>query len=482
MIETLLDEGTFVSWDEAPVDVHPAPSYEADLRKARERTGFDEAVRTGEGGLRGRRVAVMACEFGFLGGSIGVAAGERLVRAVERATAERLPLIALPASGGTRMQEGTVAFLQMVKITAAVVAHRQAGLPYLVYVRSPTTGGVYASWGSLGQLTFAEPGALIGFLGPRVYRALHGSDFPPGVQTAENLKTLGLVDAVVPPDQLPALLDRALSVISDGRSGSVIRPPAGTDQADNLPIWESVQRSRSQGRPGVRSLLRWAGTDVVQTGSDVVLALVRFSGRPCVLIGQDRHATPGPLALRTARRGMRLAAELGLPLVSVIDTPGAELSAEAEEGGLAGEIAGCIADLVALPVPTVSVLLGQGSGGAALALLPADRVIGARHSWLAPLPPEGASAIVYRDLDHASELAAAQGIGISTLVASGIADRIVEEYGPDDPVHFCRRIGAAVGAELDHLGAETADERLRSRLARYRGIGLEDHQQQGVGV
>src|SRR4030095_15305831 len=151
------------------------------------RTGLEEAVITGEARMGGRRVAVVATEFDFLAGTIGVAAAERLVRAVERATAEGLPAAASPPSGGTRMQEGTVAFLQMVKITAALAAHRAAGLPYLVYLRHPTTGGVFASFGSLGHVSAAPPGALIGFLGPRVYEALYGAPFPAGVQTAENL-------------------------------------------------------------------------------------------------------------------------------------------------------------------------------------------------------------------------------------------------------------------------------------------------------
>lgn len=129
-------------------------------------------------------MAIIVCEFGFLGGSIGVAAGERLVVAIRRATQEQLPLLALPTSGGTRMQEGTTAFLQMVKITAALIKHKEAHLPYLVYLRNPTTGGVFASWGSLGHVTIAEPGALVGFLGPRVFEALYNSPFPAGVQTA----------------------------------------------------------------------------------------------------------------------------------------------------------------------------------------------------------------------------------------------------------------------------------------------------------
>ncbi|NUS83045.1 MAG: carboxyl transferase, partial [Streptomyces sp.] len=213
LIETVVDPGSWRRWDE-PVDITTDdPDYRADLERARERTGLDESVITGEGRIEGRRVAIVACEFRFLAGSIGVASGERLVRAVERATAERLPLLAAPASGGTRMQEGTVAFLQMVKVAAAITDHKAAGLPYLVHLRHPTTGGVLASWGSLGHVTAAEPGALIGFLGPRVHEALYGEEFPPGVQVAENLMAHGLVDAVLPPERLSEVAARVLRVL-----------------------------------------------------------------------------------------------------------------------------------------------------------------------------------------------------------------------------------------------------------------------------
>src|SRR5690242_11822402 len=164
--------------------------------------------------MRGRRVAVLMGEFAFLAGSIGRAAADRLVSSIERATREGLPLLAGPVSGGTRMQEGTPAFVQMVRITQAVAAHKAAGLPYLVYLRHPTTGGVMASWGSLGHVTVAEPGALIGFLGPRVYEALYGKPFPEGVQTAENLYARGIIDAVVPPEEIAGILDRALNVLT----------------------------------------------------------------------------------------------------------------------------------------------------------------------------------------------------------------------------------------------------------------------------
>ncbi len=481
----MLDEGSFVSWDTDPLAVPMSESYARELAEAQRATGRDESVLTGEGRVCGRRVAVLVCEFDFLAGSIGLAAAERITAAVQRATAERLPLLASPSSGGTRMQEGTVAFLQMVKIAAAVRLHKQAHLPYLVYLRNPTTGGVFASWGSLGHVTFAEPGALIGFLGPRVYELLYGEPFPAGVQTAENLQRHGVIDAVVPLEKLRQTLDRALTVIAD-----VPEPPPAPQAPEpvpDVPAWDSVLASRRADRPGVGLLLRHGATDQVLlsgTGqgeaATTLLALARFTGQPAVVLGQQRGAggleetRVGPASLREARRGMALAAELRLPLVLVIDTAGPALSAEAEQGGLAGQIAQCLAELVTLDTPTVSVLLGQGSGGPALAMVPADRVLAALHGWLAPLPPEGASAIVFRDTDHAAELAAAQGIRSADLLRSGIVDAIVPEHpdAADEPAEFSQRLSAAIAAEVHALRAIPADERIAARLQRYRSIGL----------
>ncbi|NUH37554.1 carboxyl transferase [Streptomyces samsunensis] len=621
LIEAVTDPGSWSGWDE-PVEITTDdPDYRADLERARERTGLDESVITGEGRIEGRRVALIACEFRFLAGSIGVAAGERLVRAVERATAERLPLLAAPASGGTRMQEGTVAFLQMVKVAAAITDHKAAGLPYLVHLRHPTTGGVLASWGSLGHVTAAEPGALIGFMGPRVHEALYGEEFPPGVQNAENLMNHGLIDAVLPLSRLSGVAARVLRVLCAGEVAAggatasgpapataagagaaapgqpgpstepapdpgtpgeaqavpeAAAPPAsavargsagpaaeaGTGTPGDAPggppgrrggsssgggpsatsgngrgdaeaaeakgaaahgevaggRWDaeagppsaapghvvpggcgaergadgaataqaagaaegvaaghgqggvavfagapegaggpsaevSIRASRRAERPGVRDLLRVAaedvsplsGTGVGEHDPGLLLALARVGGTPCVVLGHNRRSARkgesadgpgegqalGPAGLRTARRGMHIAAELGLPLLTVIDTAGAALSREAEEGGLAAEIARCLADMVTLPAPTLCLLLGQGAGGAALALLPADRVVAARHAWLSPLPPEGASAILHRTTERAYEVAARQGVRSADLLAQGIVDRIVEEEDGD---------------------------------------------------
>ncbi|WP_193610354.1 carboxyl transferase domain-containing protein [Nocardioides lijunqiniae] len=466
LLDLVLDDGSFASWD-TPIDIshHPEP-YRRELEAAAEKSGADEAVLTGRGTVSGRPVAVVANEFRFLGGSIGQATARRIASAVRRATAEGIPVLATTSSGGTRMQEGTPAFVQMVDISRALMAHRAAGLPYLVQLRHPTTGGVFASWGSLGHVTVAEPGALVGFLGPRVFEGLTGEPFPEGVQTAENLAAKGIIDAVVSPEQLPALVDLALAVLVDGPGESTLPRREDHATARRTPVWDSITRTRAEGRAGVRDLLRHGatgtlrlqGTDEGEFDDTVLLALTRIDGQPCVLVGQDRtRQTPeqamGPGALREARRAMSLAEELGLPLVTIIDTPGAELSQRAEEGAIAGEIARCIGTLTSMTVPTLSVLLGQGTGGGALALLPAGTVIAAEHAWLSPLPPEGASVIVHGDPGHAPEMAEAQLVGAAELLAGGTVQRIIPEVDGESAQDLAVAVAAEIGAQLRRMTA-----------------------------
>ncbi|MBK9476684.1 MAG: acetyl-CoA carboxylase carboxyltransferase subunit alpha/beta [Tetrasphaera sp.] len=485
LIDAVFDPGSFVSWDAPPLVVaEPGSEYAADLEAAAAASGVDEAIVTGEGRIDGHRCAVIAGEFRFLAGSIGCAAAERITLALERATRERLPLFAAPASGGTRMQEGTPAFVTMVKISAALAAYKKRHLPYITYLRHPTTGGVLASWGSLGHVVVAEPGATIGFLGARVYEALYGQPFPEGVQTAENFWANGLVDAVLPLDACREAASRLLRLTMVPRDLDHV-PEVPREELPDEPAWASISRSRRPDRPGVRALLRFGADDVLsmhgtgagETDRALLLALVRFGEARCVVLGQDRRserveAPLSPSGLRVARRGMRLATDLNLPLVSLIDTAGAALSKEAEEGGMAGEIARCLAEMVVLPVPTLCVLLGQGTGGGAIALMPADRVISAQHSWLSPLPPEGASAILYRTSQRAPEMAERQRVRARDLLADGIIDRIVAEHpdAADEPEAFCRRMARAIEHELVELTRQSTADRLEDRRARFRSL------------
>ena len=488
LLEAVVDPGSFVSWDAEPEQPGLSEEYARDLAKARERSGADESVITGAGLIRGRRVALIVSEFSFLAGSIGHAAAQRIVAAVERATAEGLPLLAGPASGGTRMQEGTLAFLSMVKITGAVRAHRQAGLPYLVYLRHPTTGGVMASWGSLGHINVAEPGALLGFLGPRVYQALYGEAFPENVQVAENLFNKGLIDGVVEPRDLADLVGRALDILAP--VAPLPPRPAAPDTVNVRPssvdAWTSIGLSRRPRRPDLRQLLKFGAGDALPlngTGQGekdpgLLLALARFGTQSCIVLGHARPlrkdaAGMGPGSLREARRGMKLAEELRLPLLTVIDTAGAALSQEAEEGGLAGEIARSLHELIGLESPSVSVLLGQGAGGGALALLPADRTIAAQHSWLSPLPPEGASAIVHRTTEFAPAMAQAQGVNVAALYANGLVDHIVDERGDAslEPREFCVRMAQAIEYELATVAGVPVPELVAARAGKFATLG-----------
>ena len=505
VIEALTDPGSWSSWD-APPRLPPEATedaYAAQRRRAAQRSGVEESVLTGAARVAGMQVAIIAQEFGFLAGSVGHDAPDRVIRAHERATKLRLPIVAAPVSGGTRMQEGTPAFLRMAGIAAAAADHRAAGLPSLVLLRGPTTGGVLASWGSLGQVTLSEPGALVGFLGPRVYREVMGEPFPTGVQTAENLAAHGVIDAVLEPSRWRGAATRFLAIAAArpgepphwaANPGPVPEPvaAAATSVTATAPYpdpdaWGHVLQTRRADRPGADAWLQRCATDVLplagtaagERADGLLLVLARLRGRGVVIVAQDRTAQSsgaliGPWSLRAARRGMRLAAELGLPLVTLIDTPGAALSPAAEEGAMAGEIARCLADLSQLPVPSVAVVLGQGAGGGAIALLPCDRVVAAENAWVTPLPPEGAAAIVHRDAGRAAQMAAEQRITAAALAGIGAVDAIVPETGDWLPV-----LGDAVVAQLQGLDGAVVEEGGRVRLAasqlrrrrdRWRGI------------
>jgi acetyl-CoA carboxylase carboxyl transferase subunit beta len=488
-IALVADDGRLEPWDEDVVsddplhfsDVRP---YAERLAEARERTGLGEAVLTGLVHVRGRPLVVIAGEFGFLGGSVGVATGERVARALERAVEQRLPVLALPASGGTRMQEGALALMQMAKLAAAVRRLRDAGLPYIACLMHPTTGGVLASWGSLAHVTWAEPNALLGFGGPRVIEMLTGAPLEPDVQRAGNLLVHGLLDDVVAPDELRERVARVLAVTCDGPRGAGARaePPPRSRRGD---AWASVRHARTPARPSAAHLLDAWATDVTPLrgeraggGDDpsCLAALARVRGIPAVAIAQPRNpathgaARMGPAGYRKALRAIATAGELRLPVLTIVDTPGAQMSRAAEEGGLSFAIANCLSALLATPVPTLAVLAGEGGSGGALALLAADRVICAEHASLEAIAPEGASAILYRSTGHAAELAASQGGASWDLERFGIVDVVVPEHPSADrePAEFAERLGAVVEAELRALTEVEPAARLETRRRRYR--------------
>ncbi len=451
------------------------PDYDALRDRADERAEADESVVVVHGrvgGPDGPPAIVVAWDFAFLGGSMGSVAGARITTAYDIAREEGLPVLLLPSTGGARMQEGMASLVQMAATTAAARAHAAAGLLQVTVLRDPTTGGVFASHANLAHVLLAEPGATIGFAGPRVSEAMTGGPLPSGSHTARGAQASGLVDAVVPRPDLPVMLARLLAWPGDRGAADAAAPPDG----DRLPVedaWTEVTRARADDRARTPAFL--AALDVAgelrgdRAGDDdrtVRVALARLAGRPVVVIGMD----PGagrllPAGYRKAWRGIALATDLGVPVVTLVDTPGADASAAAEAGGIAHHIAATFRHLLAAPVPVVSLVVGEGGSGGALALAVGDRLLVQEHAVFSVIAPEGAAAILHRDAGRAAEVAALLDPTAARLVDLGIADEVVPEPAGAEVA----AAWAAVARHLDELAARAADP--AARADRWRQAG-----------
>ncbi|MDR5683461.1 MAG: acetyl-CoA carboxylase carboxyltransferase subunit alpha [Armatimonadota bacterium] len=498
-IEQMCDLRSFREFDRGLVSVDPlhfadSRPYRQRLAEARERTGLREAVVTGEGTLDGQRFVLVVLDFAFLGGSMGSAVGEKVARAFERATRRRLPVIAVTTSGGARMQEGILSLLQMAKTTTAVADHDRAGLPYIVLLANPTFGGVAASFGALGDVIVAEPGALVGFVGPRVVEMILGERAPEEMYRAETLLANGMVDMILArPDQRHVLS----SLLHHLRRGAPTRTPRAAlptgAYAEAMSAWETVQIARRHGRPTAVDYLGGLFDEFLELHGDralgddpaIVGGLAQLDGQSIVVVAQERGRTSEeqaarrrgmayPEGYRKARRLMRLAEKFDLPLVTLIDTPGAHPGPESERRGIAGALAECLAAMSSIRVPTIGAVIGEGGSGGALALATADRVLMLEHAIYSVISPEGAAAILYRDPARAPQVADALRLTAQDLFSLGVVDRVVPE--PPGGAHV--QPAVAVRLLRDHLvdalrelRALPRHRRMRDRYRRYRHIG-----------
>ena len=460
-----------------------------------------EAVRVGLARIGDHEVAVVCSEYEFMTGTLGIAAGERVARAFVLATAARRPVIGICRSGGTRMQEGTPAFVKMLSIGAAISEHREAGLACLSYLMDPAMGGALAAWGTQGHLVWAEPGASIALTGPRVVTAVTGRHVPLSEISAESAFRRGLIDDIVVPEALPERIASWLDIAGRTRPEPARRTPVAPRRGPGNPAephqteastqpepgpvdaWASVMRSRTRDRPSIETLIEAADTALVEIRGDrrgrddpgLLTGFIRFRDQPAVTIGfrrpGGRGAEVGPCGYQKARRAVAIAAELGLPLVSFIDTQGAGSGADIEAEGLAHALGALIRELLGVRIPTVAVLLGEGSGGGAIALLPADAIIALEHAWLAPIAPEAASAILYRDTLRAAQMVRGQAADTGALQREGLVDLTV----PEGPTVQCssQRLVDAVASSLREARSLTASERLLRRRAGIRSLARE---------
>ena len=477
-IEMIADEGSFEEWDmdldgmDGPPDPLQFKGYSEKIKKLREQTGLKEAVVTGRVKINGKQAVIGVCDGRFMMASMGYAVGEKITRAVERATNENLPVILFTCSGGARMQEGIISLMQMEKTSAALKRHSDAGLLYVTVLTDPTTGGVTASFAMLGDIIIAEPQALIGFAGPRVIEQTIGEKLPEGFQRAEFLLEHGFVDQIVKRENMKPVLGRILKmhdhVHPDCRKGKEIRKSdrtepvqkagmtekkAGKKAAEHLPsieksltAWERVCRSRSKERPVGKDYIDILFEDFVELHGDryyrddpaIIGGIAYFQGICVTVIAQAKGRTtkenlernfamPSPEGYRKARRLMKQAEKFHRPVINFVDTPGAFCGMEAEERGQGEAIARNLFELSGLKVPVLSVVIGEGGSGGALALAVADEVWMLENSVYSVLSPEGFASILWKDSSRSAEAAKMMKLTAADLKKLGVIERVFPE-------------------------------------------------------
>ena len=500
-IEMITDDGTFEEWDKELVGGNPMDykGYPEKLAAVQEKTKLTEAVVTGKAEINGLETVIGVCDGRFLMSSMGAAVGEKIARAVERATKERLPVILFACSGGARMQEGIISLMQMAKTAAALKRHSDAGLLYISVLTDPTTGGVTASFAMLGDVILAEPKALIGFAGPRVIEQTIGQKLPKGFQRSEFLLEHGFIDRIVAREEQKTVLSEILQMHQKAdrprRERTAPCPekrmeaPA-PDKEGGLSAWERVQISRMKDRPVGSDYIQSLFTDFMEFHGDryfaddkaIIGGIARFHGQPVTVIAQAKGTTtkeniernfgmPSPDGYRKALRLMKQAEKFGRPVICFVDTPGAFCGLEAEERGQGEAIAKNIYEMSGLKVPVLSIIIGEGGSGGALAMATADEVWMLENSIYSILSPEGFASILWKDSTKAKEAAGVMKLTARDLYKAGVVEKVFSE-----PSHYTvlnleevtGRISEGIEEFLEKYENVPVEELTQRRYERFR--------------
>ena len=480
-IKMVVDRKSFTEWDVHMEEQNPLQykGYEEKIRSLREKTGLDEAVVTGKCTIKGTPTALGVCDCRFMMSSMGEVVGEKITRVFERATKERLPVILYICSGGARMQEGLVSLMQMAKTSMAIRKHSDAGLLYVPVLTDPTTGGVTASFAMLGDIILAEPKALIGFAGPRVIEQTIGQKLPKGFQRAEFLLEHGFVDKIVEREEQRSVLADILKLhenkIPDyGQSdNSDMEMKYKSDNAEstetavgdkresentiwpefipsgNYTPWEHVQLARAKTRPTGKDYIEALFDDFMEFHGDrhcgddpaVIGGVAFFHGKPVTVLAQEKgegtreniarnFGMVSPDGYWKSLRLMQQAEKFHRPVICLVDTPGAFCGLEAEERGQGEAIAKNLYTLAGLTVPVLSIVIGEGGSGGALAFAVADEVWMLEHSVYSILSPEGFASILWKDSKKAKEAAAVMKLTAADLYQMGMIEHVIPEAEP----------------------------------------------------
>lgn len=506
-IRMVADTGTFQEWftdleTENPLEY---PGYEEKIADLQEKTKLHEAVTVGKCMVNGLETVLGVCDARFLMGSMGYVVGEKITRAFERATEEKLPVVLFTSSGGARMQEGIVSLMQMAKTSAAIRKHSEAGLFYLPILTDPTTGGVTASFAMLGDVILAEPGALIGFAGPRVIAQTIGQKLPEGFQRAEFLVEKGIIDGVVERQELKETVWKLLKIHQDsmkyihyGKTQNVENFPeirssrgkAGTDGKSELTAWERVEISRSKERPTTLSYVQQIFDEFLELHGDrafrddgaVIGGIAMFGGQPVTVIGQQKgknvkeniyrnFGMASPEGYRKALRLMKQAEKFGRPVVTFVDTPGAACGIEAEERGQGEAIARNLLEMSGIQTPMVSILIGEGGSGGALVLAVTDEVWMMENATYSILSPEGFASILWKDGKRAKEASEVMKITAKDLKKLQIIEKVIREPEPANEENL-PEIAEEIREDLDGFlrksCQKTREQIVEERYERFR--------------
>ena len=409
--------------DDGPIDW---PGYRSAREAAEERTGESESVLCGTAMIGDVEAVVIAFEFGFLGGSIGQRTGDRVEAAFARAVESRLPVVSLIATGGSRMQHGMRALSQLQRIARAAAGARS--VPQISVLRDPTTGGGWATLGASADVVLALPGAQVGFAGSRVRPAGASAD----AYTAEAKLAWGQVDQIVTPAELPSTLERWLRLLSSATAEAAEPPRAlgSTDLPDSG--WDAVQAARSAGRPRAAEYLDayfdWreelSGDRCGGVDTGVLCGFGWRRGRAIAYAAQCGTPTL-PAGFRTAARLMRLASRLGIPVLTLVDTPGAANDEAAERAGAGAAIAELFEAVASAAVPITTLVIGEGGSGGALAFAAPGSTWVTPDAYFSVTSPEAAAAILKLPADEVPALADRLRLRPQDLVDLGIARSVV---------------------------------------------------------
>lgn len=466
-IRMVADYKTFEPWFEDMPVSNPLnfEGYEEKLAAAREKTGLKEAVTVGRCKVFGEDIVLGICDARFMMSSMGHVVGEKITHAIEKATELKLPVFLFCCSGGARMQEGIVSLMQMAKTSAAIKKHGEAGLLYSTILTDPTTGGVTASFAMLGDVIMAEPGALIGFAGPRVIKQTIGQELPEGFQTAEFLVEHGIIDGIVKRENLKKTIYFLIKTHQcNGRQEFAdfkLNDNFHFELSETLKeqtwfssprsAWEKVKGVRQVDRPSASDYISYIFDNFVEAHGDrafhddaaMIGGLAFLDGQAVTVIADEKgkdfkecqernFGMPKPEGYRKALRLMKQAEKFNRPIISFVNTPGAFCGLEAEERGMGEAIARNLMEMSALKVPVLCILIGEGGSGGALATAVGNEVWMMENATYAILSPEGFASILWKDSNRAQEASEIMNITAQDLKRLGIVEQIIPEFGGAD--------------------------------------------------